>query len=116
MDMGIIFILFFFYKKTQSSNSLTSNTAGKETMVTYFSTLIITVDCKKKVLEYAPTGFDDHVERILTEGTQKDVWSLPWRANSWISGEFKTDREAFILIDLGCTKNINGFYLRKAKT
>ena len=116
--MNIILILFLFYGKILTSN-LTSTTAGKETKRAYFYISIISgiieANCEKEVLDFAPTGFENDVHKILTEGTQKDVWSPPWRANSWISKENKKNREAFILIDLGCTKNINGFYLRKAK-
>ena len=74
-------------------------------------------NCEKEVL-FAKTGngFEDYVNEIFTEGSQLDVWQDPFSANSWICHFEKVDEKAYILIDLGCSKHINGFYLRDAKT
>ena len=53
--------------------------------------------------------FKDQSHWIFSEGSEYKNQSF---INSWITPELKTGKHAEIVINLGCEKTVNGFYIR----
>ena len=56
---------------------------------------------------FVPLGYN----WLLTEGSERANWGLSF-VNSWVTQLTKRGDGNFVIIDLGCKKEINGYYIR----
>ena len=68
---------------------------------------------KKSIVETVgqDTSFGDMSAWILSEGSELYSFS-PKTMNSWVTRNNAVGEDAYLVIDLGCSKAINGFYVR----
>ena len=93
MKNSVLFFSSLFYLSFISSNNDTS--------------------CQKSVIktEGFNTNFPEGAEWLLTEGSEIFSWS-PKHVNSWVIQYNKKGEAFFVIIDLGCSKSINGYFVR----
>ena len=78
------------------------------------STIIQAQDvCQKSIIETMgqDTSFGDMSSWILSEGSEFYSFSTK-TMNSWVTRNNALGEDAYLVIDLGCSKTINGFYVR----
>ena len=69
-----------------------------------------TADCTKSVVRsHNLPKFNNSASMVLTEGTEVNEQNL---TNYWLSPWNATGSKAQLVIDLGCNKMVNGFYIR----
>ena len=68
---------------------------------------------KKSIVETVgqDTSFGDMSSWILSEGSEFYSFSTK-TMNSWVTKYNAVGEDAYLVIDLGCSKAINGFYVR----
>ena len=69
-------------------------------------------DCKKAIIRsdtVSNPDFQNTAHMVLTEGTEVFGPSL---TNYWLSPNRAAGSEAQLVLDLGCEKMVNGFYIR----
>ena len=69
--------------------------------------------CQKSIVksEGVNTNFPEGPQYLLTEGSEYFSWG-PKFVNSWVVQYNKKGKDYFVVIDLGCSKTINGYYVR----
>ena len=69
--------------------------------------------CQKSIIETVgqDTSFGDMSAWILSEGSEFYSFSTK-TMNSWVTRHSAVGEDAYLVIDLGCSKAINGFYVR----
>ena len=78
------------------------------------STIIQAQDvCQKSIIGTVgqDTSFGDMSSWILSEGSEFYSFSTK-TINSWVTRNNAVGEGAYLVIDLGCSKAINGFYVR----
>lgn len=55
--------------------------------------------------------FSGSAQNVLTEGQDYLKWS-PQATTSWVTKKNQKGNNVYVIIDLNCTKKVNGFYMR----